>query len=171
VLHLGLSALVGWMLWLHLKRLSRPKWLPPVFWSGLLAIRSVGCLMAGTLDDAARHLDEATAALWPGDPTEVDLEILRGELLLARPDPDAGAAAAAFERAVVLAEERGTRMSHLQALTRLAVLRRGSADEATAYADLRRALDGFTEGHGSPLLLEATRVLDDGATGTGGDAP
>ena len=105
---------------------------PPVFWSGLLAIRTVGCLMAGALDDAGRYLDEATAALWPGDPTEVDLEILRGDLLLARPDPEPGAAAAAFERAVALAEERGTRMSHLQALTRLAVLRRGTADEPTA---------------------------------------
>ena len=144
---------------------------PPVFWSGLLAIRSVGCLMAGTLDDAARYLDEATAALWPGDPTEVDLEILRGDLLLARPDPEPGAAAAAFERAVALADERGTRMSHLQALTRLAVLRRGSIDEATAYAALRRAVDGFTEGHGSPLLLEATQVLDVGRTDPGGDAP
>ena len=117
---------------------------PPMFWSGLLAIRAVGCLMAGTLDDAGRYLDEATAALWQGDPTEVDLAILRGDLLLAGPDPEPGAAAAAFERAVALAEERGTRMSHLQALTRLAVLRRGTADEPTAYATLREALDGFT---------------------------
>lgn len=30
--HLLLSALVGLFLWWHLKRLSRPKWLPPRFW-------------------------------------------------------------------------------------------------------------------------------------------
>lgn len=32
VLHLGLSALVGFFLWLHLKRMSRAKWLPPRYW-------------------------------------------------------------------------------------------------------------------------------------------
>lgn len=31
-LHLGLSALVGLFLWLHLKRLNRPKLFPPRFW-------------------------------------------------------------------------------------------------------------------------------------------
>ncbi|MFM8322806.1 MAG: cytochrome b N-terminal domain-containing protein, partial [Chloroflexota bacterium] len=44
-LHLGLSALTGWLLWLHLKRLNRPKWLPPNFWmalvGGLLVIAAV----------------------------------------------------------------------------------------------------------------------------------
>ena len=132
---------------------------PPVFWSGLLAIRAVGFLMAGTLDDADRCLDDATTALWPGDPSEVDLVILRGEVLLARPDPEPGAAVAAFERAVALAEERGTRMSLLQALTRLAVLHRGTAEEPAAYARLRGALDGFTEGRESALLREAAEVL------------
>jgi hypothetical protein len=116
---------------------------------------------------SARHLDEATAALWQGDPTEVDLEILRGDLLLARLPPERDAAAAAFERAVALADERGTRMSHLQALMRLAVLRRGTDDERAAYANLREALNGFTEGLESPLLLEASRVLASGQDGTG----
>jgi ferredoxin/cytochrome c2 len=32
VLHLGLSALVGYFLWLHLKRMSRAKWMPPRYW-------------------------------------------------------------------------------------------------------------------------------------------
>ncbi len=33
ILHLGLSALVGLFLWWHLKRMSRPKWLPPTWLS------------------------------------------------------------------------------------------------------------------------------------------
>ncbi|GAB4579746.1 MAG: hypothetical protein Fur0022_24850 [Anaerolineales bacterium] len=33
--HLGLSALMGGLLWYHLKRLSRPKWLPPRYWMGI----------------------------------------------------------------------------------------------------------------------------------------
>ncbi|MDP1548209.1 MAG: hydrogenase iron-sulfur subunit [Anaerolineales bacterium] len=35
VLHLGLSALVGYFLWLHLKRMSRAKWMPPRYWMGI----------------------------------------------------------------------------------------------------------------------------------------
>ena len=32
ILHLGLSALTAYFLWLHLKRMSRAKWLPPKYW-------------------------------------------------------------------------------------------------------------------------------------------
>ena len=133
---------------------------PPVFWSSLLMIRSVGCLMAGRYDDADAHLDEAEAALWPGDPSEADLEILRGDVLLARPQADAVAATAAFRRAADLAEERGARASHLQALTRLAALHKGTADASSAYGDLRVVLEGFTEGFDQPLLREAAEVLE-----------
>ncbi|MBI3169903.1 MAG: hydrogenase iron-sulfur subunit [Chloroflexi bacterium] len=34
-LHLGLSALTGYFLWLHLKRMSRAKWLPPRYWMAI----------------------------------------------------------------------------------------------------------------------------------------
>ncbi|HNB54543.1 MAG TPA: hydrogenase iron-sulfur subunit, partial [Anaerolineales bacterium] len=43
--HLGLSAFIGGLLWYHLKRLSRPKWLPPRYWMwitlGLLALAAL----------------------------------------------------------------------------------------------------------------------------------
>ena len=35
-LHLGLSAVVGLVYWYHIRRLSRPKWLPPRFWLALV---------------------------------------------------------------------------------------------------------------------------------------
>ncbi|MFM8424380.1 MAG: hydrogenase iron-sulfur subunit [Chloroflexota bacterium] len=35
VLHVGLSALVAYFLWLHLKRMSRAKWLPPKYWMAI----------------------------------------------------------------------------------------------------------------------------------------
>jgi ferredoxin len=35
VLHLGLSALTAFFLWLHLKRMSRAKWLPPKYWMAI----------------------------------------------------------------------------------------------------------------------------------------
>jgi ferredoxin len=37
-LHLGLSAVVGLVFWLHIRRLSRAKWLPPRFWLALVGI-------------------------------------------------------------------------------------------------------------------------------------
>ena len=43
--HLGLSAVVGLFYWLHIKRLSRAKWLPPRYWvmaiAGLLVVAPV----------------------------------------------------------------------------------------------------------------------------------
>ncbi|MFN8381056.1 MAG: cytochrome b N-terminal domain-containing protein [Anaerolineales bacterium] len=35
VLHLGLSAITAGFLWLHLKRMSRAKWLPPKYWMAI----------------------------------------------------------------------------------------------------------------------------------------
>ena len=35
VLHVGLSALVGYFLWLHMKRMSRAKWMPPKYWMAI----------------------------------------------------------------------------------------------------------------------------------------
>ena len=35
-LHLGLSAVIGLVYWYHIRRLSRPKWLPPRFWLALV---------------------------------------------------------------------------------------------------------------------------------------
>ncbi|MBN8580339.1 MAG: hydrogenase iron-sulfur subunit [Anaerolineae bacterium] len=46
VLHLGLSALVGYFLWLHLKRMSRAKWMPPRYW---MIISIVVLLLAAAL--------------------------------------------------------------------------------------------------------------------------
>jgi ferredoxin len=44
-IHLGLSAVVALFYWWHIKRLSRPKWLPPNYWiiviAGLLILASV----------------------------------------------------------------------------------------------------------------------------------
>ncbi len=37
-LHLGLSAVIGLVYWYHIRRLSRPKWLPPRFWLALVGV-------------------------------------------------------------------------------------------------------------------------------------
>jgi predicted ATPase len=133
---------------------------PPVFWSGLLMVRASGCLMAGRLEEAGHHLDEAEAAGWPGDPQEADIAMLRGDLELARPTADQDAAAALYELAAELAVLRGTRISQVQALTRLVALRRGTPQGAPARAALTEVLAGFTEGLTSAPVQAARRVLD-----------
>lgn len=61
--HVGLSLAVGGMLWLHLMRLNRPKWLPPKYWMaavGLLLLAAALLVPAGMLPkaDAARLAQE-----------------------------------------------------------------------------------------------------------------
>jgi hypothetical protein len=60
--------------------------------------------------------------------------------------PDRRAAAAKYEQAVSIAGRRGARAGQLQALTRLARLRRGTSAEADALGVLRVLYDGLTEG-------------------------
>lgn len=135
---------------------------PPVFWSELLTIRAAGYLRAGRLDRASEVVAEASSAVWDGDPVTADLEILRGDLLLASPTPDLAAAEAAFERAAAVADEHGGRTSHLVAATRLAELRRATPRAGAARAALREVYDTFTEGFSVPQLVAARALLDGG---------
>ena len=88
-----------------------------------------------------------------------DMGIVHAELLLALTPPDAPAAIAPLERAAQLAEARGARMAHVQALTHLAVLRRGTPGEADALHALQELYDGFTEGFDTPQLVAARAAL------------
>jgi predicted ATPase len=133
---------------------------PPVFWGQLLTIRAAGCLIAGRLERASAFVEEAASATWEGDPQEPELDILRGNLLLASPAPDVSAAEAKFERAAALAEARGARISHLVAATRLADLRRSTPRGDQAHAAVRAVYDTFTEGLDIPQLVAARALLD-----------
>jgi ferredoxin/cytochrome c2 len=46
VLHIGLSLLTFYLLWLHMKRMSRAKWLPPNYW---MVISTIVLLLASAL--------------------------------------------------------------------------------------------------------------------------
>lgn len=70
-LHLGLSLAVGGLLWLHLKRLSRPKWLPPNFWMGALG----GLLLAAALLFPAGMLPAANPSLPASLPASLPLDV------------------------------------------------------------------------------------------------
>jgi predicted ATPase len=134
---------------------------PPVFWAQLLSIRAVDCLAAGRLGRASDLVEEAASVDWDGDPQESDVEILRGDLLLASPVPDRSAAEVRFERAAALAERRGARISHLVAATRLAELRGGTPRDDEARVALRAVYETFTEGFDIPQLRAARALLED----------
>ena len=61
VLHLGLSALVGLFFWLHIKRLNRPKLLPPRYWN----IALLGVFVLVSLALPVRMLAAADQPLLP----------------------------------------------------------------------------------------------------------
>jgi hypothetical protein len=61
-LHLGLSTLLGVLLWYHLKRLSRPKWLPPQYWMWI----TLGLLVGAAVLIPVGMLPRADGAALPG---------------------------------------------------------------------------------------------------------
>jgi len=63
-IHLGLSAVVGAFYWWHIKKLNRPKWLPPNYW--IIAVVSI--LVLGSLLIPTGMLD-------PPDPSRFSQEI------------------------------------------------------------------------------------------------
>jgi predicted ATPase len=133
---------------------------PPVFWPALLMIRASALGMAGRGPEALPVIQEAEAALRAGDPMAPDVGIIHGDLLLAQSPPDVNAAEVVFESTARLAEARGARMAQLQALTRLAVLRRGAPGEPEAQRALREVYDAFTEGFDTRHLVAARSELD-----------
>jgi hypothetical protein len=133
---------------------------PPVFWPALLMIRAVTLGSAGRANDALDAIREAQATLQDGDPMAADVGLALAELLVASAPPDLAAAEAALERVATLAGARGCRMAHLQALTRLVGLRRGTQHEESTRRELRELYDSLTEGFDLPQLVAARAALE-----------
>jgi hypothetical protein len=132
---------------------------PPVFWPALLMIRASALGAAGRAEEALAMIQEADAGLRAEDPLAADVCIAHGEVLLLQSPPEVAAAEAAFERAAAHAGGRGARMMQLQALTRLAELRRGTPGEAEARRALQEVYVTFTEGLDTPQLVAARAAL------------
>jgi predicted ATPase len=94
---------------------------------------------------------ERTGGRW----LEAELHRLRGELLLALPEPEPPRAEACFRRALAVARGQGAKLWELRAATNLARLRKDEAEALVAPV-----LGWFTEGRGTLALEEAERLLD-----------
>lgn len=131
---------------------------PPIFWPALLTIRARANLMAGDGATALAYLGEAESSVTSDDPLLADMAITRGDVLLAVPRERA-ASEQAYERAVELARMRGLRMVELEAATKLASMRLGTALEEESITRVRDLLETFDEGFATPQLRSACALV------------
>ncbi len=133
---------------------------PPVFWPTMLTLLAAGNAMAGRLDVALAHVDEALGVAHDGDPVAADALVARGDFLLGLHGAEAvPEALASWESALVLAEEWGIPTIALRAGTRLARHAAGTEREHDSLRRLAAIHDAFTEGFDTVDLVAARDVL------------
>jgi class 3 adenylate cyclase/predicted ATPase len=130
----------------------------PYFLSLLAEAHGRAGQAAAGLSLVADALDrvEQTGARW----IEAELHRLRGELLLALPEPDRREAEACFRQALAVAREQDARMWELRAATSLGQLWREQGKGAEARDVLAPIHGWFSEGLDTPDLQAAKALLD-----------
>jgi class 3 adenylate cyclase/predicted ATPase len=132
-------------------------WLPD-----FLALQAEAHVRAGQAEAALQVV--ASVLHWVGRDggrwIEPELHRLRGELLLAQPEADAGEALAFFQRAITIACGNGAKMLELRAATSLARLWRDQGRGAAAHDLLTPIYDWFSEGFDAADLQSAKALLD-----------
>jgi hypothetical protein len=136
---------------------------PPIFWPVVLMITATAYQKAGQVERALELMHESEANVRGNDLLAPSIAIAHGDLLLAVPSPEFPAVEASFERASDIASSWGARMTELEALTRLADVRRGTPEGPATLRRLRRLYDTFTEGFATPQLAAARAVITEPA--------
>ena len=117
---------------------------------------------AGDVDRALAILDEALATC---DRTghrafEAELHRVRGEMLLKRDPANPAPAEEAFQTAIAVAKQQGTRSFELRAALALAKLYQSTGRPADAHAVLAPALEGFSPTPEMPEIAEAQALIE-----------
>jgi predicted ATPase len=125
---------------------------------------------AGDLERAIATVDEAlaTAERTGYRAFEAELRRARGEMALWRDPADIAPAEQAFQTAVAIARQQGTRAFELRAALSLAKLYQSTARPAEAHAVLALALEGFSPTREMPEIAEAQALLERLAGGSEG---
>jgi predicted ATPase len=134
---------------------------PPVFWPMLLYLNARANLQAGRPDAALVSIEQAIPMM-DGASVIGELQLLKGDVLAALAQGDAGApgdATSWYRMAIERATRWGARTTILRASLRLARVEREPVAREAAVAMLRQAIGGFTEGHDTPDLREAAAFL------------
>jgi predicted ATPase len=116
----------------------------------------------GQFDDAARCIDEATAAIKTSKESWYEAEVNRvgGEIALMSPERDAAKAEAYFERALSVARQQQAKSWELRAAMSLARLWRNQGKVQQARELLAPVYGWFTEGFDTLDLKEAKTLLE-----------
>jgi predicted ATPase len=111
---------------------------------------------AGGIDHALAILDEAVATAKRAGygAFEAELHRVRGEMLLKRDPANLATAEEAFQTAIGVAKQQGTRSFELRATLALAKLYQATGRPADAHAVLAPALEGFSPSLGMPEIAE-----------------
>jgi predicted ATPase len=133
---------------------------PPVFWPTLRALEAGVYAQAGRVDEALAMVDEALEITGRRSGTTMlaELQLLKGDLLLALGQGTGADPEAWFQQAFDSAQRVDARMSQLRAAVRLCRLR-STRDAGTAAAQLQAVYDTFNEGFATADLTEARALL------------
>jgi predicted ATPase/class 3 adenylate cyclase len=133
---------------------------PPVFWPTLRALEAGVYAQAGQVVEGLAKVDEALeiTSRRSGTTMLAELQLLKGDLLLALGQGNGADPEAWFQQAFDLAQRVDARMSQLRAAVRLCRLR-STRDSGTAAAQLQAIYDTFTEGFATADLTEARALL------------
>jgi predicted ATPase len=117
-------------------------------------------LKAGRLDESMKFVAEAFQIISDTDErrSEAELHRLQGDLLNAAGDQ--AAAAQSYRQALIVAQRQSARLFELQAATNLARLWRDQSKREQACALLAPIYSWFTEGFNTPVLGEASAMLE-----------
>jgi hypothetical protein len=133
---------------------------PPVFWPLLLFVQAGACGHAGRAAEGLALTDEALEIAGHGTGMMLlpELQLLKGDLLLALPGRDGEKPEAWLHRALDIAQGLDARVSQLRAATRLCRLKRDEHEYDSRA--LRNVYDTFTEGFTTADLVEARVLLE-----------
>ena len=134
---------------------------PPVFWPLIRFVQAGAYVQSDRPQEAVAMIDEALEIGGPERILSPVFLVVRGDLLLSLPDPEAQAAEVTFQDAYDLAARLGARTPQLRAALRLYRLAHDRADAKERAGVLRAVYETFTEGFETADLIEARDLLAD----------
>jgi predicted ATPase len=137
---------------------------PPVFWPAVLLMEAGACAVTGKVEEGLTILDEVTgmtSGASGGVILVADALSLKGDLLLAKSQPNSNEAEACYQRAINMARPPEARMPELRAATRLSRLWRDQGKVDRAAQLLSGVYQTFNEGFATADLMEAKALLDE----------
>jgi hypothetical protein len=124
-----------------------------------------------SINRSCQPLTRSSPLSGPGALWLPEFLLLKGDLLLALPDANGGAAETWFLRAFEVAQKSDARMPQLRAAIGLCRLQRERGDAKQGSGLLSATYATFTEGFTTPDLIDAAELLEPAPQESGGGDP